>query len=408
MKKRITPIIEDQLSESQMGFRKGKGTRDAIFQLRMIGERSLRMGRKLYLCFVDYQKAFDRVKHDKLVEVMEKAGIPDLERRLIINLYWNQHASVRVEGENSKSFSIRRGVRQGCIISPILFNLYSEFMIREALEGLKGIQFGGQNVTNLRYADDAVLIADSRKKLQRMLNKLNAKCKTYGMAMNVKKTKVMVMSKEGKVKCNIKLDQEVLEQVDRYKYLGSWITEDVRGDKEIAARVAMAKTAFWQNKELMRRNIREQTKLKILNCYVFSVLNYGCESWTWNKAMQKRIDAFEYWCYRRMLKISYVDRVSNKEVLNKMHTELHFKKDMWKRKMEFAGHVLRGSSGDSHLCILEGKVCGKRCRGRPRLTWINDVMEWTHLKNYGEVKRAAEDREKWRTMIVNLLSEDDK
>ena len=76
-----------------------------------------------------------------------------------------------------------------------------------------------------------------------MLNKLNAKCKTYGKAMNVKKTKVTVMSKEGKVKCNIKLDQGVLEQVDRY--LGSWITEDVRGDKEIAARVAMAKTAFW-------------------------------------------------------------------------------------------------------------------------------------------------------------------
>src|SRR5437899_2357962 len=73
---------------------------------------------------------------------------------------------------------------------------------------------------------------------------------------------------------------------------------------------------------------------RILNCYVFSVLNYECESWTWNKAMQKKIDAFEFWCYRRMLKISYVDRVSNKELLKRMHTELHFRKDMWKRKME--------------------------------------------------------------------------
>jgi len=87
---------------------------------------------------------------------------------------------------------------------------------------------GGENVTNLRYADDAVLIADSRKKLQRMLNKLNSKCKAYGMSMNVKKTKVMVMSKEGDAQCNIKLDQVVLEQVNRYKYLGSWITEDSR------------------------------------------------------------------------------------------------------------------------------------------------------------------------------------
>jgi len=408
IKKRITPIIERQLSESQMGFRKGKGTRDAIFQLRMIGERALKMGRKLYLCFVDYQKAFDRVKHDKLVEVMVKAGIPEIERKLIINLYWNQQASVRIEGMTSSSFSIRRGVRQGCIISPVLFNLYSEFMIREALERLKGIQFGGENLTNLRYADDAVLIADSRKKLQRMINRLNLKCIAYGMAMNVKKTKVMVMSREGNVQCNINLDGVVLEQVNRYKYLGSWITEDVRCEKEIIARIAMAKTAFWQNKELMRRNVRAQTKLKILNCYVFSVLNYGCESWTWNIATQRKIDAFECWCYRRMLKISYLDRVSNKEVLKRMHTELHFRKDMWKRKMEFAGHVLRGSSGNSHLCILEGKVCGKRTRGRPRLTWTDDIMKWTNLKNFGVIKRTAEDRDKWRTMIVNLLLEDDK
>ena len=120
----------------------------------MIGERSLKVGRKLYLCFVDYQKAFDRVKHDKLRDVMVKAGIPELEIRLIIDLYWNQHASVRVEGEYSRSFSIRRGVRQGCIILPILFNLYSEFMIREALEGIKGVRFGGENLTNVRYADD--------------------------------------------------------------------------------------------------------------------------------------------------------------------------------------------------------------------------------------------------------------
>src|SRR5688572_5343820 len=108
IKRIITPIVERQLGDSQMGFRKGKGTRDAIFQLRMISERVTQMntekevqeektkkGKKLYLCFVDYQKACGRVKHDKLVEVMEKAGIPELERRLIINLYWKQLAVVR-------------------------------------------------------------------------------------------------------------------------------------------------------------------------------------------------------------------------------------------------------------------------------------------------------------------------
>src|SRR5437870_3424587 len=102
--------------------------------------------------------------------------------------------------------------------------------------------------------------------------------------------------------------------------------------------------------------------------------------------MQKKIDAFEFWCYRRMLKISYVDRVTNNEVIKRMHTELHFRRAMWKRKMEFTDHVLRGSSGNSHPCILEGKVCGKRFRGRPRLTWTGDIMKWTNLKNFGVIK----------------------
>src|SRR5881296_1480623 len=283
IKRRITPIIERQLGDSQMGFRKGKGTRDAIFQLRMISERITQMNKEkeiqgkmttkkknLYLCFIDYQKAFDRVRHDKLVEVMEKAGIPELERRLIINLYWEQQALLRWKNDTTRTFKIRRGVRQGCILSPILFNLYSEFMIAEALDKLKGIQFNGINITTFRYADDAVLAAYSKQKLQVMLDKLSDTCKNYGMAINVEKTKVMVVSKRGKIKCQVTLDNKTLEQVSRYKYLGSWISDDAKCVEEIRTRIALAKEAFWKNKELLRGNIRPRTKLKILNCYVSS------------------------------------------------------------------------------------------------------------------------------------------
>ena len=280
IKRRITPIIENQLGDSQMGFRKGKGTRDAIFQLRMISERYTQMGRKVYMCFVDYQKAFDRVKHDKLLEIMESAGIPELERRLIINLYWHQQAAVRWDNELSGYVNIKRGVRQGCIVSPLLFNLYSEFMITEAIENEKGIRFNGNNISNLRYADDAVLLADTKKQLQRMMCKLNETCKIYGMGINIKKTKVMVVGKKGKEQCGIVLDGIILEQVGRYKYLGSWITEDAKCEEEIRARIGIAKAAFWQNKEIMRRNVRSGTKKKILDTYVFSILNYGSECWT--------------------------------------------------------------------------------------------------------------------------------
>ena len=144
-----------------------------------------------------------------------------------------------------------------------------------------------------------------------MVNKLNKTCIVYGMSINAKKTKVMVVNKTGSTPLQISLDNSVLEQVARYKYLGSWITEDGRCEEDLKSRIAMAKVAFWQNKEVMRRNIKPQTKLRLLNCYVYSILNYGCESWTWNKAMRKKVHAFEHWCYRRMLKISWKDKVTN-------------------------------------------------------------------------------------------------
>src|SRR5688572_27457208 len=125
------------------------------------------------------------------------------------------------------------------------------------------------------------MMADKKKKLQDMVNMLNDTCKEYGMDINVRKTKVMVMGvdrvENGSQAC-FTLDGMQLEQVTRLKYLGSWISEDARCEEDIRARVGMARAAFWQNKEVMRRNMRLSTKLKILNSYVFSIASYGCES----------------------------------------------------------------------------------------------------------------------------------
>src|SRR5206468_3125444 len=117
--------------------------------------------------------------------------------------------------------------------------------------------------------------------------------------------------------------------------------------------------------------------------YVFSVLDYGCETWTWNSPMRLKVNAFEMWCYRMILGISWRDKVSNKKVMirvqTELQTELHFTKDMIKRKLEYAGHVLRGSSGLSHLQILEGKLEGKKKVGCPIRIWMNDICDWSLL-----------------------------
>ena len=124
--------------------------------------------------------------------------------------------------------------------------------------------------------------------------------------------------------------------------------------------------------------------------------------------MLKKMNAFEIWCYRRMLKISCMDRITDVEVLQGMNTSLHFVNNMKKMKPEYEGHVMRGSNGETHLYILEGKMYGKKPRGRPRRIWMDDITEWTGLKTYGEAKRIAEDRKRWKSMVVNLLLEDDR
>ena len=130
IKNRIAPIIEQQLSDSQYGFRAGRGTRDAICQLRIMAERCLEMQKKtLYICFIDCTKAFDRVKHDLIFEILSKAGVPEKEINIIKNLYLQQKATVRYENETSQEITIKRGVRRGCILSPCLFNIYTEYWI---------------------------------------------------------------------------------------------------------------------------------------------------------------------------------------------------------------------------------------------------------------------------------------
>ena len=122
----------------------------------------------LYLCFIDYSKAFDKVRHEKLFNILEHLDIDGKDLRVIRNLYWDQSAAVRIGGELSEYTLIKRGVRQGCVMSPDLFNIYSEMILRN-LENYPGVKINGENINNIRYADDTVLIADSEENLQRLL-----------------------------------------------------------------------------------------------------------------------------------------------------------------------------------------------------------------------------------------------
>ena len=232
--------IENEISELQSGFMAGKGTREGIFNLRMICERYSEVNQDVYACFIDYEKAFDRVNHEKMIKCLNDIGINGKDLKLIVNLYWTQRASIRLEKSLSDEIRIKRGVRQGCVLSPCLFNLYTETIFRH-IEDSKGVTIGGTQINNLRYADDTVLLADSEENLQNMMNKVNEVGKLYNMKMNAKKTKAMVISRnENKPKVNIKVDGTAVEQVGSFNYLGQTVSDDGRCVDEIKKRIGIA------------------------------------------------------------------------------------------------------------------------------------------------------------------------
>jgi hypothetical protein len=244
-----------EIGDDQFGFRKGMGTRDAIGSLRVITERSCEIGKDVYICFVDYEKAFDRVDWRKLMRALRRVGVDWRDRRLIGNLYMGQKVRIRIDGEYSEQAKVGRGVRQGCPLSPLLFNIYIEEIIKEALEDLEeGIKVGGMWIRALRFADDQAMMAGSQEGLQTMMDRLNTTSKEYGMRINKKKTKVMRISKGEQKIVKINIDGEELEQVKEFAYLGSTITEDARCHREIKRRIVLGKDAFEKRNELLSIN----------------------------------------------------------------------------------------------------------------------------------------------------------
>ena len=162
--------MNHELPDVQAGFRKGRGTRNQIANIQCIIKKAREFQKNIY-CFIYYAKAFDCVDHNKLWKILKEMGIPDHLTCLLRNLYAGQEATVRTGHETTDWFQIGKGIRQGCILSPCLFNSYAEYIMRNAglNEAQAGIMIAGRNINNLRYADDTTLMAESEEELKSSL-----------------------------------------------------------------------------------------------------------------------------------------------------------------------------------------------------------------------------------------------
>ncbi|XP_042870688.1 uncharacterized protein LOC122252328 [Penaeus japonicus] len=339
--------IRPEIGNVQYGFVQDAGTRNAIWMVRMLSERAIEMQKDLFMCFIDYTKAFDKVQHEELLRLLQGLDLDGKDIRLIRNLYWEQKACMRVDNNTSKYTPICRGVRQGCALSPDLFNLYSETILRQ-LEDMPGFIHGGHNI-NLRYTDDTVLIAESRDNLQELLDKM--------------------------------------QQVEKFNYLGSLITDDGKCDREIKKRTGMAKDAFQKlGKILKDRKMPTDTKLRVLDCYVNSILTYGCECWTISTQMERRLEAVEMWFLRRIFRISWVDhqaRIQGKKKDESEHPRVRCAAVVLTPGREQRPAAAGGTRGTERECET---VCDSPGRGTRNLARVAEADGRICILNAEKVK----------------------
>ena len=185
--------MNHELPDVQVGFRKGRATRDQIAIIRCIIEKAWEFQKNIYFCFIDYANVFDCVDHNKLWKILKEMEIPDHLTCLLRNLYVGQNATVRTGHETTNWFPIQNGVHQACILSPYLLNLYAKNIMWNARldEAQAEIKIARRNINNLRYADDTTLMAESEEKLKSLLMKVKEESEKVGLKLNIQKTKII-------------------------------------------------------------------------------------------------------------------------------------------------------------------------------------------------------------------------
>lgn len=270
----------DILCEYQAGFRKNYSTLDNIFSLSNIVQLQLSKKKKLYAFFVDFKAAFDTVNRQALFYKLSNIGMSSKMLNILKKLYENTRSSIWNGKEMSDFFSVMLGVKQGCVLSPLLFSLFIND-INVVLPG--GFNLGNVSIKLLMYADDLVLFAEDRLTLQKMINKLAEYCKTWGLVVNLLKSKVLIFRNGSRISTLDKwtFDGNVIEVVNEYNYLGVIFTHNMSFFKHLDKKLTTSKNAInltWA-KFVRNKNIRSSDKYRMFEAVVRSIMCYGGQVW---------------------------------------------------------------------------------------------------------------------------------
>ena len=230
-----------------------------------------------------------------------------------------------------------------------------------------GIKIAGRNINNLRYADDTTLMAESEEEFKSLLMKVKVESEKVGLKLNIQKMKIMASS-------SWEIDGETVETVSDFIFLGSKITADGDCSHEINRRLLLGRKVMTNLDSIFKsRDITLPTKVHVVKAMVFPVFMYGCESWTVKKAEHQRIDAFELWYWRRLLRVPWSAGRSNQSILKEISPGISLEGMMLKLKLQYFGHLMRRVDSLEKTLMLGG-IRGQEEKG----TTEDEMSGWHH------------------------------
>ena len=311
-------------------------------------------------------------------------------------------------GGVSSFFPVNSGVRQGCVLAPSLFSACMDWVLGRTVDRSRcGADVGNVKITDLDFADDAVIFAESLEVLALALEALSGEAGSLGLEVSWIKTKIQVFGDlMDEAVQSVRIHGENIEILDRFTYLGSVVHSDGGSGYEVSRRIGLAhgvmeslNSSIWRCRYLCRR-----TKIRVFSTLVLPVLLYGCETWTLNADMKRRLDVFGTSCLRRIMGYRWNDYVSNRSLLRE--TGLPEVTSMVRqRQLQLYGHVARLPETDpaNRVLAVADNPDWRRPRGRPHFSWLRQVDESCgEVLGMGRVPAwglARGDRLEWRRRV---------
>lgn len=418
---RLTKVAEEVLPDTQCGFRRGRSVTDMTFALRQLQDRAREHRRPFFTVFVDLRKAYDSVPREAMWAVLRQLGIPEKMVGLIQSFHDGMEVQVRVGAHHTEAVKVENGLRQGCVLSPLLFLLYSFAVVEDWRKrcqqhgtaaddtteesqrgGVGGIAFHHKNgggfphsrmsraafkdavealIRELQYADDIALLARTQREAEIITKLYIETARDWGLTVSIKKTKIMGNLCQAK---SFDVDGGTVEAVCSFVYLGSLMHEDCTSTHAIAARIKKASNSFGALQKPVFRNksLSLPTKRKVFDAAVMASLLFGAESWCPSKTDVDALDVFHMRCIRNILRVSrfrqWQDRIRNDTLRDQVGSHPPSTR-LPTLRLRWLGHVAR--------------MPPWRCPSQLLFSWHNEPRTSVRLLWKKKVQADMEDRD---------------